>query len=854
VENGFITLMRGLAAETRVHAGDVAAVLEAATRAGYAESLSDIMFELKLKLREQEEREHRMRAAALGVQGRQHSGWFDRLQQVLENDVDGMWAPIYSPLHGGGGVYAFERFLDTLIPVGRGLQRRNRRVVGTDTLRVQRVGEEVLALAIPTICTNYYSEVVVSCASDAHEDEHVLILRFGKGGLRLQDAVLQPADVPLADLMSDARKTGDVPGLISGVRQRIAAYAKRWENFAQLEARFAAWWQPSSPLLHIQAANNMSTVVHLDHSFPWPTPPSSLHVTISVIRADGIVFHQTEALKSLSQEMTLFSQGNFSSRLDFLEERLAHYRSRCINDCSGHGFCNYAVHPPVCECHEGYRNDDCSHVSCPNDCNNRGACDSRQLCSHNDETGEDHCVGGTGKCSCLNPYYGADCSLQPCQRTYIVLDGINASLGAAHFRDMYEDRGLAVANVQLRADDGSAPPLGSIAGDVYYSSGEMEGVGYILFERSEDATLAFNELYSDAIPSRGIAQLARQFPQELRAFEKRERLILSLFGVDRVECGGRGACDFHVGQCYCDQAFFGTACEYTYCPSDCSGHGVCDFVTGTCACEEFYVQDIFLGCKFRSLALASTTCQDEALNSALDAVGSRVSPVYLSCMLGVQLGSQTAQDYCPDADLLAGPKDFSECYTAVNLGSVCADCSGYTLQNVSQLHLYREEPCITDTEYREENCIFSRSSTDPVRGLGMLPEGQVTFNLAALRAKEVVFTAFKARPGIVRRYGGTMEEGGCGACTDDSPQCGAYFEVQLDGAPVWSSVVATDTAFELDVRGADTLTLYTSAYTPTYWRNGMGRSYGGGPAPALATQPTRAIWCDGAGWADARLT
>jgi hypothetical protein len=42
-----------------------------------------------------------------------------------------------------------------------------------------------------------------------------------------------------------------------------------------------------------------------------------------------------------------------------------------------------------------------------------------------------------------------------------------------------------------------------------------------------------------------------------------------------VECANAGSCDRSTGQCNCDLAFTGFACERLKCPNACNGHGVC---------------------------------------------------------------------------------------------------------------------------------------------------------------------------------------------------------------------------------------------------------------------------------------
>jgi len=200
--------------------------------------------------------------------------------------------------------------------------------------------------------------------------------------------------------------------------------------------------------------------------------------------------------------------------------------------------------------------------------------------------------------------------------------------------------------------------------------------------------------------------------------------------------------------------------------------------------------------------------------------------------MGVALGARASTDHCPQASALTGDK--GECYThfptwlsasataaaaavaastalaaaaassssaasalfATMLNPVCADCSGYDGANISQIHLYVEEPCRSVFGTRYVECMGGRTASDVVPGLGMIPSGdaarptQITFNLTTMRRKDMVFTRFRARPGIVRRLYHDVEDGGCGACTDDSPMCGAQFTVMRDGQTVYSAAGA----------------------------------------------------------------
>ena len=66
---------------------------------------------------------------------------------------------------------------------------------------------------------------------------------------------------------------------------------------------------------------------------------------------------------------------------------------------------------------------------------------------------------------------------------------------------------------------------------------------------------------------------------------------------------------------------------------------------------------------------------------------------------------------------------------------------------------------------RSVECVEGRVASDVVRGLGMLPSGdpaeptEITFNLTTMRRKDMRFTRFYARPGIVRKLYHSVEEG-----------------------------------------------------------------------------------------------
>ena len=260
-------------------------------------------------------------------------------------------------------------------------------------------------------------------------------------------------------------------------------------------------------------------------------------------------------------------------------------------------------------------------------------------------------------------------------------------------------------------------------------------------------------------------------------------------------------------------------------------HGRRDLNTGECTCDRHSKTDFTLGCKLKPLALASTTCQDEALNDEVLPNGERAAPIMLSCLLGTPLKTKTGASFCP----FSGG---GGCYTTVHQGEVCADCSGYPSRNASEI-------LVTAAEV--EMGIAQRGN----RGLGLLPAAEVTFHLDQLRARDVDFRVFKATAGIVRQWQTCLPPFAM-ACTNNHPQCGASFFVLLDGVQVWEGMVQSDLDIAIDVTAARNMTLRTQSYTPPYWRD-SGLQYGGGEAPAIAVDPVRALWCDGSAFSLGRL-
>ena len=100
----------------------------------------------------------------------------------------------------------------------------------------------------------------------------------------------------------------------------------------------------------------------------------------------------------------------------------------------------------------------------------------------------------------------------------------------------------------------------------------------------------------------------------------------------------------------------------------------------------------------------------------------------------------------------------------------------YDLRNISRrFHLYAEEPCRSVLGVRTSECVEGRVASDarprprmlPAHGSVLKPT-EITFNLRDDSEATAAAQPY-ARPGIVRRLYHSVEDGGCGACTDEAP-------------------------------------------------------------------------------------
>ena len=895
VESAFLAALAAAAAQPRVNATSAAVLLGAASLGngpGIASSTRTYAYALQLALRSQTAADEAAREEAYVSSVDTAATWLlalnaavDALIQPLLATQPGAWSSVgMAPSQGVGppvqpvavtsydsagalrtstAMYTASSWPSTGVPVP----------VATPP------GSVVTSIVIPTLCTpsngapfNFslsQGPLTVPCAdlpSLGMAAAHTLWVSYPQDtSLKPLDMGLQPADdVPHADLLAAALASSDVATCVWALADRIAAYAARWRDLSALDPRFNATWSKVGSTVSVTLATPLPApapplvaTLDIDHGFPFPaasgTPPAGVALPytsgtwqpkppVKLLRLDGIPWHGDAAVQAIGAMLDVLPPSTpLAARLLTLEAAAATFAKRCADDCSGRGICNWAgAYPPACDCVEGATGSTCAASRCPSDCNGRGPCDSEEVCTYDAESGQTTCVGGSAACACLAPWGGASCDSQDCPSVYLLIDKqYPANLSKTAIKALYTSHGWAIDAVWQSGYDGVPWALGAVAGDKY-SQAAADGstaIAVVRFFRSEQAALARAQLEAakPSIPSRGVVLQAASFLTQYRALAERQRYILNYFQLQTAPCSAAGSCNSATGLCNCTGAnAAGPACELRTCPAGCGGHGACNTATGVCMCDSLYLPDTTAGCALQPLGMASTTCEDAAVDGRLSSDGTRLSPVSLSCLLGVPAGMTTAAGYCPPSLQPGSSTSPAVCYTtAVAAGSsLCVDCSGYALANVSFLHIASDA-----AQYAPNTA---------VPGIGALPNSSITFQLDTLRSLGIPFTAFVARPGIVRRWAECD-------CTAANSYCGASFSVVLDGVTAWSATVADGTGVRVDVRYVKKLTLVTtSSPAPTSWRF-SGTNYSGGVAPGVATAPQRAAFCDGAAWAGASL-
>eukprot|EP00736_Rhodelphis_marinus_P013272 Rmarinus@m.8744 len=227
-----------------------------------------------------------------------------------------------------------------------------------------------------------------------------------------------------------------------------------------------------------------------------------------------------------------------------------------VDDCSGNGSC---VAPNTCQCDTAHAGEDCSLLSCPDDCSGHGTV----LFS---SAGVFGCDGSSGECTCTSGYTGTNCSeidelvVHTCPLDCSGVSG--ACLKPEYVCDCPESR-YGVGCEYIHCPGSNEDCLLSGECDQY-----CNGNGVCNTDTG----------YCDCVDG---------------AYGSACQSFLCSTSDDGSVCHSRGSCDPSLGTCVCLDGYFGDSCEYVGCPVnsegwECSYHGSCDYDEGLCTCDEGY--------------------------------------------------------------------------------------------------------------------------------------------------------------------------------------------------------------------------------------------------------------------------
>uniref|UniRef100_A0A672GFQ3 Tenascin C n=1 Tax=Salarias fasciatus TaxID=181472 RepID=A0A672GFQ3_SALFA len=169
----------------------------------------------------------------------------------------------------------------------------------------------------------------------------------------------------------------------------------------------------SADLKHKSAAPaDMPSTEHMDHTLDGENQIVFTH-RINIPKQACGCEHQLPDIKDIL------------SRLEMLESELSSLREQCG---SGAGCCGAPVTGTPCICDPGFEGEDCSILSCPDNCSNRGQCvngecvcdigyegeDCSELSCPNSCQNRGRCVNG--QCVCDKGFAGEDCSIKTCPK------------------------------------------------------------------------------------------------------------------------------------------------------------------------------------------------------------------------------------------------------------------------------------------------------------------------------------------------------------------------------------------------------------------------------------------------------
>lgn len=230
-------------------------------------------------------------------------------------------------------------------------------------------------------------------------------------------------------------------------------------------------------------------------------------------------------------------------------------------ECDNHGSCNHAT--GRCECLDGYYGDDCALSYCPlhlgRTCNGEGSCNRHAS------------MMSLGNCTCNPGFYGDACEFRKCPFALGVGNGLEcAGHGLCHApTGMCEcDAGFYGTDCRLK----TCP--------------EHNGRPCNLHGKCVKHDLTSQE-FGDIVGSNDVGDGMN--------------LVMGTDGRGRFRSSNNYGFPFRQrwsgsaqGRCICQHGYYGDACQYRICPVSevrklqCDGHGECRRDTGYCVCSYGY--------------------------------------------------------------------------------------------------------------------------------------------------------------------------------------------------------------------------------------------------------------------------
>eukprot|EP00727_Mastigamoeba_balamuthi_P006037 m51a1_g2052 putative egf-like domain-containing protein (1267) ;mRNA; f:1393315-1397842 len=371
-----------------------------------------------------------------------------------------------------------------------------------------------------------------------------------------------------------------------------------------------AQWQPSQSLVATIAGSGFKSAQCGDH----------LRVVVGGVAArviattDAAIQFELPRLQPQLAPVKVLWGGEYYAGTQMGDAMMFKYMRPCPNDCSCrggdcgahdcHGCCVDDM-SGRCACKPGFEGDDCSLLSCPDNCTGHGACDHAtgechcrapfygKACAQATQTCPGNCSGNglcdpfKGLCVCKQLYWGEDCSLRACppynvpyctDERHGICDG---STGECHCREGFAGPSCSVSGKKCPGNctDAAHGNCDHTTGQcLCRRAGELQYGG-------DDCSAVVCVRNCSGVGTCNTATGRCECPEGLTG--------LDCSVVNRPcprNCSGadRGVCNAQTGNCTCKRAFNGADCSQRVClgaPECNSPHGICDGATGKCSCQ-----------------------------------------------------------------------------------------------------------------------------------------------------------------------------------------------------------------------------------------------------------------------------